>query len=236
MENFSKLSARLAEIEAEHMDGGSAEEAREALVSALRKYRASRFSLGKALAEYKALFTADRGWMAAAKSVADALGCDERTVRNIISDYEHAAKLPAAVIQVAQSKGVDLARRKHSPMVTAIEAAIESEDAPENIDEEKAEQIVSNIIVMPSPAQRAHIHDDPFVPLTREEKQRFAIRMGIRTALTNVDPDLKFVELIAALEEEMFDAWGATETVTVTITPRASGLTLDGRKRREDVA
>lgn len=93
MENFSNLSARLAEIEAEHMDGGNAEEAREALVSALRKYRASRFSLGKALAEDKNLFTADRGWMAAAKSIADALDCDERTVRNIISDYARAAKL-----------------------------------------------------------------------------------------------------------------------------------------------
>lgn len=238
MENFSNLSARLAEIEAEHIgsDGRNAEEARETLVLALRGYRASRFRLGKALLGYKNLFTADRGWMAAAKSIADALGCDERTVRNIISDYERVAGLPAAVIQAAQFKGVDLARRKRRPMVSAIETVIESEDAPEDIDEEKAEQIVSNVIVMPSPAQRAQTHDDPFVPLTREEKQRFAIRMGIRTALTNVDPDLKFVELIAALEEEMFDVWGATEPVMVTITPRASGLTLDGRKRREDVA
>ena len=60
--------------------------------------------------------------------------------------------------------------------------------------------------------------------------------MRIRAALTNVVRDRKFAELIAALEEEMFDVWGATEPVTVTITPRASGLTLDGRKRREDVA
>jgi hypothetical protein len=34
----------------------------------------------------------------------------------------------------------------------------------------------------------------------------------------------------------MFDVWGFTGLVTVTITPRASGLTLDGRKRREDAA
>lgn len=238
MENFSNLSARLAEIEAEHIgvNGGNAEEARETLVLALRRYRSSRFRLGKALLGYKNLFTADRGWMAAAKSIADALDCDERTVRDIISDYERTAKLPAAVIQAAQSKGIDLARRKHRPKVTAIERAIESEEAPEDIDEEKAKRIVSNVLVMPSPAQRAQTQDDPFVPLTREEKQRFAIRMGIRTALTNIEPDLKFVELIAALEEEMFDVWGATEPVTVTITPRASGLTLDERKRREGAA
>lgn len=238
MENFSNLSARLAEIEAEHIgaDGGNAEEARETLVSALSQYGTSRFRLGKALAEYKKLFAADRGWMAAAKSVADALGCDERTIRNIISDYERAAELPSTIIKAAKSKGIDLARRRHSLKVAVIKTAIESEETPESIDEDKAERIVSNVLVMPSPAQRAHFQDDPFVPLTREEKQRFAIRMGIRTALSNIEPDRKLVELIAALEEEMFDMWGVTEPITVTITPRASGLTLDGRKRREDVA
>jgi hypothetical protein len=238
MENFSNLSARLAEIEAEHIgaDGGNAEEARETLVLALSQYRASRFRLGKALLEYKTLFTADRGWMAAAKSVAGALGCDERTVRNIISDYELVAKLPAAVIQAAHSKGFDLAQRKHSSKAAAIKAAIESEEVPEDIDEEKAERIVSNLFVMPSPAEREQLRDDPFVPLSREEKQRFAIRMKIRTALTNIEPDQRLSALIAALEEEMFAVWGQNDPVTVTITPRASGLTFDGRKRREDVA
>ena len=70
------------------------------------------------------------------------------------------------MIQAAQSKGIDLARRKHRPKVTAIERAIESEDAPESIDEEKAERIVSNLLVMPSPTERAQIEDDPFIPLT----------------------------------------------------------------------
>ena len=62
------------------------------------------------------------------------------------------------------------------------------------------------------------------------------VRMKIRTALTNIEADRKLSVLLAALEEEMFDVWGFTGLVTVTITPRASGLTLDGRKRREDAA
>jgi hypothetical protein len=89
---------------------------------------------------------------------------------------------------------------------------------------------------MPAPDKREQVHDDPFVPLTREEKQRFSVRMKIRTALTNIEPDQRLSVLIAALEEEMFAVWGQRYPVTVTVTPRASGLTLDGRRRREEVA
>jgi hypothetical protein len=56
--------------------------------------------------------------------------------------------------------------------------------------------------------------------------------MKIRTALNNIDTPRKLMELVAALEEEMFAVWGQTEPITVTITPRPSSLTLDGRKRK----
>ena len=227
VENFSTLSERLEQIEAEHIGLVNVDVlgARHTLVAALGQYRTSRFLLGEALAAYKKQFAAkndhsagDRGWMAAAKSVAEAMGCHERTVRNIIADYERTASLPGTVIQAAQARGIDLAQRRYRPAVTAIE------------------WIVSNVLVMPPTDQREHNQDDPFVPLTREEKQRFAVRMKIRTALTNVEPDQKLSTLISALEEEMFAIWGQSDPVTVTITPRTSGLTLDGRKRREDVA
>jgi hypothetical protein len=56
--------------------------------------------------------------------------------------------------------------------------------------------------------------------------------MKIRTALNNIDTPRKLPELIAALEEEMFAVWNQAEPITITITPRQSPLTLDGRKRK----
>jgi hypothetical protein len=211
-------------------------EARLAVVRAIEQFRLTRFNLGKALCAYRALFMASRGWMAAADSIAVAMGCDERTVRNIIADYERAASLPDAVIQAAHTKGIDLSQRKYRPAIAAIESAIGVDGhRQDEIDADEANRIVSNVLVIP-PAQREHIQDERFVPLTREEKQHFVVRMKIRTALTNIEADRKLTVLLAALEEEMFDVWGFTGSVTVTITPRASGLTLDGRKRREDAA
>jgi hypothetical protein len=52
--------------------------------------------------------------------------------------------------------------------------------------------------------------------------------MKIRTALTNIEADRKLSALLAALEEEMFEVWGFTGSVTVTITPRASGFLGNG--------
>jgi hypothetical protein len=246
LENFSILDSRLKEIEAEHicvldedMDG-----ARETLVAALGHYWISRFQLGEALAVYKKHLAekkkqsaADCGWMAAVKSIAEALSCDERTIRNILADYERTANLPATVIQAAQVQGIDLAQRRYRPAVAAIESIIENkEDGQDELDLEEAERILSNVLVMPSPKHQELDADAPFIKLTREEKQHFAVRMKIRTALINVEPGQKLSALIAALEEEMFSIWDQKEPVTVTIRPRASAYTLDGRKRREDVA
>ncbi len=241
LERFSNLTETLKGIEAKHIEAGPLDneaiaEARLAVVRAIEQFSLTRFNLGKALCAYRALFMASRGWMAAAESIAVAMGCDERTVRNIIADYERAASLPDAVIQAAHTKGIDLSQRKYRPAIAAIESAIGVDGhRQDEIDADEANRIVSNVLVMP-PAQREHIQDERFVPLTREEKQHFVVRMKIRTALTNIEADRKLSVLLAALEEEMFDVWGFTGLVTVTITPRASGLTLDGRKRREDAA
>jgi hypothetical protein len=145
--------------------------------------------------------------------------------------------VPEAVIHAAQAKGIDLSQRKYRPAVVAIESAIGNPDEGRDaLDADEANRIISNVLVMPPPVQREHGHDERFVPLTREEKQHFAVRMKIRTALTNTENDRKLPVLLQALEEEMFDVWGFTGPVTVTITPRTSGLTLDGRRRREEVA
>ena len=242
LERFSNLTDTLRKIEAKHIEAGPSRkeaiaEARIAVMRAIKEFNFSRFELGKALSAYRAHFKAARGWMVAAASIAAAMGCDERTVRNIIADYEHVARVPEAVIHAAQAKGIDLSQRKYRPAVVAIESAIGNPDEGRDaLDADEANRIISNVLVMPPPVQREHGHDERFVPLTREEKLHFAVRMKIRTALTNTENDRKLPVLLQALEEEMFDVWGFTGPVTVTITPRTSGLTLDGRRRREEVA
>jgi hypothetical protein len=242
MERFSSLTDTLRKIEARHIDAGplgkeAIAQSRLAVVQAINEFSLTRFNLGKALAAYRVHFKANRGWMAAAASIAATIGCDERTVRNIITDYERVASLPETVIHAAQTKGFDLSQRKYRPAVAAIESTIgEDGDGRDVIDADDADRIVSNILVMPAPDKREQVHDDPFVPLTREEKQRFSVRMKIRTALTNIEPDQRLSALIAALEEEMFAVWSQSDPVTVTIRPHPSELTLDGRKRREEVA
>ena len=72
--------------------------------------------------------------------------------------------------------------------------------------------------------------------LKHEEKQRFDIRMKIRSALTNIPDDGKLAELIAALEEEIYESWGLREPFTIQITPCPSAFTLDGRRKLEVAA
>ena len=242
LERFSNLTDTLRQIEAKNIEAGASgveaiAEARIAVMRAIKEFNFSRFDLGKALSAYRAHFKAARGWMAAAASIAAAMGCDERTVRNIIADFEHVASVPEALVHAAQTKGIDLSQRKHRPAVAAIESAISNAgEGHAAIDADEANRIISNVLVMPLPVQREHGHDERFIPLTREEKQHFAVRMKIRTALTNVEADRKLSELLKALEEEMFDVWGETDEVMVLIKPHGSGLTLDGRKRRKEVA
>jgi hypothetical protein len=143
------------------------------------------------------------------------------------------------VIKAAEEKGIDLAKRKHAPLVEVIKDGLAGNDTPTERD---AEQLVGKVLKMPAAPKAGKATKkqsksaksttgDSFTPLTREEEQRFGIRMKIRTALTNTGDDRKLEELLAALEEEMYDVWGKSEPVKVTLNPHPSGLTVDGRKQ-----
>lgn len=226
MEKFSStaLIARLQEIEAEHLGSpvDDADNKRESVVYSIKRFQSSRFDLGKALNEYKRLFIEERGWMVAAQAIAEAMKCDERTVRNIIRDYQQADKLPAQVLEAAKSLKVDLGKRKY---LAAIKTAVAESPDVARIDAETAKQLVSNVLEMPKREQ------DQDNKLTPEEKELRQIRLKIRTALTNIEPDQKLSKLIEALEFEMHDVWGEKEPVVVTITPRPSSITIDGKRR-----
>jgi hypothetical protein len=245
-DKLSELSALLNEVEAEHVDNndGGAHGAREAIVKALPAFRQSRYAFGKLLADYKVFFIGERGWGEASKAIGGALGCDARTICRIVEDYGRASQLPVEVINELVALGIDPAAKKNeaaiSNLVTMDPPAVKADPkkaaavAVEKMNATKAEKKAK---AATKPVQTVSVTGDTeIVLLKHEEKQRFDIRMKIRSALTNIPDDGKLAELIAALEEEMYEVWSQHEPVRITITPRASALTLDGRRKLEEAA
>jgi len=152
LENFSSLpdlddALRRTEwvhVETSREDRDYVRKARAAVILAIEQAFRSRYNLGKALSAYKDFFKSERGWMVAANIIAGCLHKCERTVRNAITDYEKlSAALPAEVIDAAESRGIDLARRKFLPAVKSVQGTIK----PNNVvTEEQASEIVNQII------------------------------------------------------------------------------------------
>lgn len=230
--NLEALNGALRDVETKHLGNvPSGDEAllgaRNDVILAIQHAHLSRYKLGKALAGYRTYFKAKRGWIDATEAIADALRCKSRTVRNVVADYEHISGLPDVVIDAAEFRGIDLARRRYLPAVKTIEAKLNPD---EDLNSDQAEELLDNAIHQP---RNEESEDDRFVALTKDEKARWKIRIKIRTGLNNFEPRRKLTELMAALEEEMFDVWGETDEVMVLITPRPSPMTLDGRKKRD---
>jgi len=119
---LSDLSVRLQELEVgcvgvNELGLGSA---RLSLVNALEGFRSSRYRLGQKLSAYKAFFQANQGWMVAATAIADAMGCEERTIRRIIDDFERVSEVPDVVIKALQQAGFDPAARKNAGMIAKL--------------------------------------------------------------------------------------------------------------------
>jgi hypothetical protein len=152
LENFASLrdlDDALRRIESEHVeisreDRDCVRKARAAVILAIEQTFLSRFNLGKALFAYKTFFKAKRGWMDAANIIAGGLHKCEKTVRNLITDYEElSAALPAEVIDAAELRGVDLARKKFKPAVRSVEGKVTPIDV---VSEEQASQILDDIL------------------------------------------------------------------------------------------
>ena len=169
---------------------------------------------------YKDYFAEERGWMMAAKEIGASLECGERTIRNIVADYERVANLPDTVIAAAEVVGLDLAKRKHAPLVEVIENELTGNEAPTM---SEAQQLLGKVLTMTKGHTAKNSQD-------KADKLRWAVRLKIRTALTNIALEEKLPELLAALEEEMHDVWGKTEPITVTITPKPGKLDIAGKR------
>ncbi len=241
MDKLSNLGARLLEAEREYVkcDDG-ADVARQDLLDALGQYHSSRFRFGKVLAAYKVFFAEERTWMQVAKLIGRAIDRDERTIRRIIEDYEHASQVPVEVIEELEALGVDPAAKKNAPVLTNI-LEMPLSDVKAELKEVVAHAVktakVKKTAAVKKPNQPVTALETPVsAPLTRVEKQRRHIRLKIQTALNDVPNDQKLVELIAALEEEMYEVWGERDSKEITLTPRPSALTIDGRRKLEVAA
>jgi hypothetical protein len=120
--SLSTLGARLREVEADNIenDDGAAQPARIALIKTIGVYQSKRYDVGKALAEYKACFIAERGWMAVVKVIGQAMGCDERTVRRILDDFVRANGVPGPAIEELRKRNIDPAAKKNETIITSL--------------------------------------------------------------------------------------------------------------------
>src|ERR1035441_1191215 len=133
--------------------------------------------------------------MLAAQAIGEVLARDERTVRNIVADYERVAKLPETVIAAAEAKGLDLSERKHMRLIEAIKSEIDGNDTPTP---PEARRTVGKVFKM----SKAHAAKD--AP-DKADKLRWAVRKRIRTLVNNFPNDQKLGVICLALEEEMYD-------------------------------
>ena len=231
--NLSSLTARLQEIEVGHVGEGDSglSDARLALVNALEQYRKSRYRLGEMLSGYRKFFLVTRGWSAAAVAIAGAIGCDERTIRRIVEDYDRVAGVPALVIKSLEQLGIDPSARKNASMIAKVlrmpMGAIDSAPETSMVHAIQAARTSGQAVTNPTghtPARQ-----------TREERRQIAMRRKIRTALMNVSPDRRMEEFIAALEEICSES-GQVEPITVTITPRRLPSAKEASEEQKMVA
>jgi len=203
--------------------------ARLSLVNALEGFRSSRYRLGQKLSTYKAFFKASQGWMAAAKAIADAIGCDERTIRRAIDDFERVSEVPDVVIKALQQAGYDPAARKNAGMISRI-LGMPDRAADINLEVAAMRAVQATKVAGQADRGRGAIAAALLPP---EKRRRLAVRQKIRTALTSVPTEQKLAELVAAIEEEMYLEWGQVKPITITITPHAPDSPNSSRTVRE---
>ncbi|HEV2323974.1 MAG TPA: hypothetical protein VGS10_08480 [Terracidiphilus sp.] len=116
---MSNLTRELQTIEREHKKAGGAAlaQARSAVVKVISDYRNSRFQLGRVLRNYQIQFKEERGWVVAAKAIAEAINRDERTIYRIIGDFERASNLAPIWVETLHAQKLVPAAPKNAGIV-----------------------------------------------------------------------------------------------------------------------
>lgn len=227
--NLPNLSARLEQIEAEYIDNPdqSMIGARSTLVEAARSFRNSRYRFGEALASYKKQFIKTRGWIQAAKAIAEEAALDERTIRRVIEDYERASRLSTNAIAALEAAGVDPGAKKNLELVEAVERMPDDPGLPAAVANAAAAVRTAKRTAMSKPSTQSRAIPEapatnqrvPSFPVT--ETARDVTRRMIRNWLNNVPTSEKLKQLQLLIEEEMYD-WGERNCKMILFTPRPS--------------
>lgn len=169
LDKMSNLHAELCRLDTPHGESSSSElrQARQGLIEAIRGDRASRYHLGRALRTYKVQFKAEHRWMAAAKVIADAIDCDEKTVFRIIEDFERAEGLPAITIQAMLDQKIDPAARKYANVVEQLR------NLPVPETREQAAKVVTSTLESHRARKKSQESPEQQIPL-----QEFAARIA----------------------------------------------------------
>ena len=167
--------------------------------------------------------------MVAAKAIADAIGCDERTIRRAIDDFERFSEVPDVGIKALRQAGFDPAARKNAGVISKILRM------PDQAAEMNPEAAVLSAVQGSKVAKEPDCgkRDDATKLLTPEKRRRLVVRQKIRTALTSVPAEQKLAELVAAIEESMYLEWGQVEPVSITIIPHAPESSSSGKTTLE---
>jgi hypothetical protein len=193
---------------------------RSQLVCAVGVYRTSRFNLGEALYRYREAIP-HGAWGDVVQAIATASNLTDRTIREILSDYERIKGTPAPLVKALQSAGIDPAAKRQAKVV---DIAAKDHQAGSPPDQAVASAVAAT---RQRPVQASVL---PAQELTKEEKLIWQIRLGIRKGLEKVDQNKKLEYLQRACAEEI-TALLDDQAREFVVTPTKPTLDLMGRKR-----
>ena len=213
------LASNAQELPDPNRTGESA--ARPELLKAIVGYKAAWVKAARALLEYKRNLT-DRVWMKTAKTLSEWMGRSDRTVRQLISDYELTERSPKLMLAM-QAAGCDPAA-KHSYVKLLNEAVRTAAENPTMTEE----QVVNRVIELKDPRQ------ENYVKRTPAESRFWRLRLAIRTTLNELPKDERLELLAKAIGEEAYHVWKERAPFTISISPVKGVFTLDGRKPKQE--
>jgi hypothetical protein len=108
--NLANLPALLREVETEYGDEDDLQDLRSQLVSAMRIYRTSRYKLGQSLYAYRSALP-HGARLPVVRAIAESSGIADRTIREIVADYERFKDTPASVVVELEKSGIDPAAK-----------------------------------------------------------------------------------------------------------------------------
>lgn len=194
------------------------------LIKKLRAWGAASIETGRLLSEYREAYRAvgDREWMSVIKTIAMASGCSDRTLRRLIERYAEVAFLPESVRSELSAAGIDPMKATSGCVIGNLRQMIApgSKTSP------------AQAIELVKQAQPRALSDRS-PSLSKEQKILWNERLAVRRIIARYPDPRKIDAVINALAQELFDIYGMTEPVDVTVEPYPGPFTVDGMLRTD---